>query len=98
MENETNNSSATREEAEVPDFQAWSETNPNFPATLPSQAHIPSPVECVHFYTKKDGRNIHEFCGNLDLSTQKSVKGGSWSKGRLPCCPCPKFEKKPSAP
>jgi len=58
----------------------------DFPCTLIHQALTPSPVDCEYFYIKKVDRNMHEFCGNLDLSTKKGVKGGSWSKENPPPC------------
>jgi hypothetical protein len=52
-------------------------------------------MECEYFYTKTVGGIMHEFCGNLDLSTKKGVEGGSWSKENLPpCYLCGKFVKK----
>ncbi|GHV04554.1 hypothetical protein FACS189485_10200 [Spirochaetia bacterium] len=66
-----------------------------FPCTLIHQALIPSPLDCEYFYTKTVGRILHEYCGNLDLTTKKDVKGGSWSKKYLPpCYLCNKYEKK----
>jgi hypothetical protein len=67
----------------------------DFPCTLVHQALIPSPLECEFFYTKTAGGIMHEFCGNLELSTKKGVKGGSWSKQNPPpCYLCSKFSKK----
>ena len=67
----------------------------DFPCTLIHQALIPPPSDCEYFYTKKIDRNIHEFCGNLDLSTKKGIKGGSWSKENSPLCYfCEEYTKK----
>ena len=68
----------------------------NFPCTLIHQALTPSPKDCEYFYMKTVDGNEHEFCGNLDLSTKKNVKNGSWSKDNLPpCYLCEKYTKKP---
>jgi len=67
----------------------------DFPCTLIHQALSPSPIDCEYFYTKKSGGTLHEFCGNLKLSTMKGVKGGSWSKDNPPpCYLCSKYTKK----
>ena len=67
----------------------------DFPCTLIHQALTPSPLECEYFFTNIVGGHMHEFCGDLDLSTKKGVKGGSWSKKYLPpCYLCNKFTKK----
>ncbi|MDR0527818.1 MAG: hypothetical protein LBG79_08420 [Spirochaetaceae bacterium] len=67
----------------------------DFPCTLIHQALDPSPLDCEHFYTKNVDQIMHEYCGNLDLSTKKGVKGGSWSKEILPPCYfCEKYKKK----
>jgi hypothetical protein len=68
-----------------------------FPCSFIHQALTPSPSECEYFYTKIVGGIMHEFCGNLDMSTKKGVEGGSWSKENLPpCYLCDKFKKKSS--
>jgi hypothetical protein len=67
----------------------------DFTCSLIHQALTPSPLECEYFYTKNNGGILHEFCGELELSTKKSVKGGSWSKEDPPrCYLCEKFIKK----
>jgi hypothetical protein len=67
----------------------------DFPCFLIHQALTPSPLECEYFYTKTVGGIMHEYCGELDLSTKKGVKGGSWSKENLPSCYlCDRFTKK----
>ena len=67
----------------------------DFPCSLIHQALYPSPLECEYFYIKNVDGKIHEFCGNLDLSTKKDVKGGSWSKENTPpCYLCDKFSQK----
>ena len=67
----------------------------NFPCSLIHQALVPSPSSCEYFYTKIVDGSMHEFCGDLDLSTKKGIKGGSWSKENLPMCYlCGKYTKK----
>ena len=67
----------------------------DFPSFLIHQALTPSPSECKYFYTKTIEGKLHEFCGNLDLSTKEGVKGGSWAKENPPpCYLCDKFDKK----
>jgi hypothetical protein len=67
----------------------------DFTCSLIHQALTPSPLECEYFYKKIVGGIVHEFCGELDLSTKKGVKGGSWSKENLPpCYLCNRFIKK----
>jgi hypothetical protein len=67
----------------------------SFPCTLIHQALTPSPIDCEYFYTKEVGGRLHEFCGELELSTKKGVKGGSWSKRNSPpCYLCTKYTKK----
>jgi len=67
----------------------------DFSCTLIHHALTPSPIDCEYFYTKIIDGNMHEFCGELDLSTKKNVKNGSWSKGNLPACYlCGKYTKK----
>jgi len=69
----------------------------DFSYSLIHQALTPSPLECENFYTKTVEGIMHEFCGDLDLSTKKGIKGDSWSQGNLPLCyKCGKFKKKPS--
>ena len=69
----------------------------DFTCTLIHQALSPSPLECEYFYTNTVGGIMHEFCGELDLSTEKDVKGGSWSKKNPPrCYLCGKFTQKSS--
>ena len=69
----------------------------DFSCSLIHQALTPSPLECEYFYTKIMGGIVHEFCGDLDLSTKKGVKGGSWSKENIPpCYLCEKFTKRSS--
>jgi len=66
-----------------------------FPCTLISQALTPSPIGCEYFYTKTVHGFIYEFCGDLNLTTKKGVKGGSWSKENPPSCYlCTKYLKK----
>jgi len=67
----------------------------DFQCTLISQALTPSPAECEFYYTDIVGNILHEFCGDLNLSTHKGVKGGSWSKKNPPrCYLCTKFKRK----
>jgi hypothetical protein len=67
----------------------------DYPCTLIHQALVPSPLDCEYFYTKIVDRIMHEYCGNLDLSTKKGVNGGSWSKTYPPpCYLCNKYKKK----
>ena len=67
----------------------------NFPCNLIHQALVPSPIDCEYFYTKLLNGNMHEFCGELDLSTKKGIEGGSWSKeNHPPCYLCVKYTKK----
>jgi hypothetical protein len=67
----------------------------DFPCTLISQALSPSPADCEYFYTEVVGSQMHEFCANLDLTTKKGVKGGSWSKKNIPpCYLCNGYKKK----
>jgi len=69
----------------------------DFPCTLIHQALIPSPVDCEYFYIKTEGNIIHEFCGNLKITTKKGIKNGSYSKENYPpCYLCQKFTKKSS--
>jgi len=66
-----------------------------FPCTLIHQSLSPSPLGCEYFYIKNVSGFIHEFCGDLDLTTKKGVKGGSWSKENPPSCyMCARFTKK----
>ena len=60
----------------------------DFPCTLIHQALTPSSLDCEYFYTKVVNGKLHEFCGELELSTKKNVKGGSWSKDNLPLVIC----------
>jgi hypothetical protein len=70
----------------------------DFPCTLIHKALDPSPLDCEDFYIKVVGNIMHEYCGNLDLSTKKKVKGGSWSKSNpSPCYLCQKYKKKANA-
>ena len=67
----------------------------DFSCTLIYQALTPSPLDCEYFYIKTVDGMVHEFCGDLDLSTKKGVEGGSWSKGNMPLCYlCKKYTKK----
>ena len=67
----------------------------DFQCSLIHQALTPSPLECEYFYTNTVDGIIHEFCGDLDLSTKKNIKGGSWSKENIPpCYLCKKFTQK----
>jgi hypothetical protein len=66
----------------------------DLPCALIHQALVPSPLDCVFFYTKSVGQIMHEYCGDLDLSTTKGVKGGSWSKEYPPpCYLCSRYKK-----
>jgi len=67
----------------------------DFTCTLIHQALTPSPIDCEYFNIKPVGGIVHEFCGELELSTQKGVKGGSWSRENPPrCYLCSKYKKK----
>ena len=67
----------------------------DFSCSLIHQALVPSPSDCENFNIKNVDGIMHEFCGNLDLSTIKGIKGGSWSKETLPpCYLCSKYTKK----
>jgi len=69
----------------------------DFPCTFIAIALVPSPADCQYYYTKSLYGIIHEFCGELELSTRKGVKGGSWSIDNLPpCYLCTKYKKKVS--
>jgi hypothetical protein len=66
-----------------------------FPCTLVSQSLEPSPADCEYFYVKKDGQILHEYCGELELATNKGVKGGSWTRENPPpCYLCTKYKKR----
>ena len=65
-----------------------------FPCTLIHQALDPSPLDCDYFNTKIIQGITHEYCGNLEITSIKNVKGGSWSKeNRPPCYLCKKYKK-----
>jgi len=67
----------------------------DFSCSLIHQALVPSPLDCEYFYKNIVDGIMHEFCGDLDLSTKKNIKGGSWSKENLPLCYlCGKYTKK----
>jgi len=67
----------------------------DYSCTLIHQALTPSPLDCEYFYIKTVDGMVHEYCGDLDLSTKKGVEGGSWSKSnRPPCYLCEKYTKK----
>ena len=67
----------------------------DFPCFIIHQALTPSPIDCEYFFMKTVDGIVHEFCGNLDLSTKKGIKGGSWSKNYPPpCYLCTKYTKK----
>ena len=67
----------------------------DFSCTLIQQAQYPSPSDCKFFCSESVDGFIHVFCGELDLSTKKGIKGGSWSKKiPPPCLNCPKYTKK----
>jgi len=66
----------------------------DFSCTLIHQALTPSPLGCEYFNKKIVQGIMHEFCGNLDLTSKKGVEGGSWSKENSPnCYLCNKFKK-----